>query len=98
MTTGELLELLEESQRLLNQATSIEDHKRSRIRRESLRVELARCSAAAAHAHRQASGQLRSLEVITDRAREGQPDLRTAAPGRVWDVGGPPGRPEGDCG
>ena len=81
MMTGELLELLEGSQRLLNQATSIEDHKRSRIRRESLRVELARCSAAAAHAHRQASGQLGNIKVIIDQARDGVEALQSTATG-----------------
>ena len=77
MTTGELLE---ESQQLLNRAASIEDQRRSRVRGEGLRAELARCSAAA-HAHRQASGQPRSLEIITDQAREGVEALRSTATG-----------------
>ena len=79
MTTGELLE---ESQRRLNQATSIGDQRRSRVRGEVLKAELARCSAAA-HAHRQASGQPRSLEIITDQAREGVEALRYTATGSV---------------
>ena len=81
MTTSELLELLEESQQLLNQATDIEDHKRSRIRRENLKAELARCSAAAAYAHEQASGQLGNLKVIIDQARDGVEALRSTATG-----------------
>ena len=78
MTTSELLE---ESQQLLNQATDIEDHKRSRIRRENLKAELARCSAAAAYAHEQASGQLGNLKVIIDQARDGVEALRSTATG-----------------
>ena len=81
MTTSELLELLEESQQLLNQATDIEDHKRSRIRRENLKAELARCAAAAAYAHEQASGQLGSLGAIIDQARDGVEALRSTATG-----------------
>ena len=64
MTTDELLELLDESQQLLNEATNIEDQKRASIRRESLKAELAKCSHAALHAHGQALGQLQALELI----------------------------------
>ena len=44
-------------------------------------MELSRCSAAAAHARQQVSGQPRSLEIITDQAREGVEALRSTATG-----------------
>ena len=81
MTADELLELLEESQQLLNEATNIEDRKRVRIRRESLKAELARGSHAALHAHGQASGQLQALGLIIKQARDGVEAIRTAATG-----------------
>ena len=81
MTTKELLELLEESQQLLNQATGFEDQKRVRIRRESLKAELAKCSHAALHAYGQASGQLQALELIIEQAKDGVKAIRPAATG-----------------
>ena len=81
MTTDELLELLDESQQLLNEATNIEDQKRVRIRRESLKAELAKCSHAALHAHGQASGQLQALELIIEQAKDGVEAIRPAATG-----------------
>ena len=81
MTTKELLELLEESQQLLNQATGFEDQKRARIRRETLKEKLAECSTSAASAYERASGQLGSLKTIVDQARGEVEALQSTATG-----------------
>ena len=81
MTTNELLEILEESQQLLNQATDFEDQKRASIRGESLKAELGECSASAEQAHEQASGQLGNLKTIIDQAGGGVEALQSTATG-----------------
>ena len=79
--TNKLLEMLEESQQLLNQATDFEDQKRARIRRENLKAELAECSASAVQAYEQASGQLGYLKAIIDQARGGVEALQSTETG-----------------
>ena len=82
MTTDELLDLLFEAQKLLNEATNLEDRKRIRIRREGLQAELARCYDSALRAHEQASSQLHALGRIVERSKGEIETVRLAAAGR----------------
>ena len=79
MTSGELLDLLDEAQQLLNHATNIEDRKRVRIRRAGLDAELARCTGSALHAYERSSRQLKALERIVEQARSEAEAVSAAA-------------------
>ena len=81
MTTRELLQLLDEAQELLNQATDAENRKRLGIRQSNLEDELLRCAEAAEEGYRQAAQHLEEIGAVVAQAEARARDMRDGATG-----------------
>ena len=81
MTTRELLQLLDEAQELLNQATDAENRKRLGIRQSNLEDELLRCAEAAKEGYRQAAEHLEEIGAVVAQAEARARDMRDGATG-----------------
>ena len=82
MTNREILEMLAESQALLNQATQAEESKRAGTTGTDLSREIATLSRTARDAHAKASKRIKDLEDIIGKARNGINRLMAADKGR----------------
>ena len=87
--TRDLLQLLDEAQELLNQATDAENRKRRGIRQSNLGDELSRCAEAAEEGYRQAAEHLEEIGAVVAQAE--------ARAQNIWDdASGRRRRPEDD--